>query len=527
MFNYKWLDKTLAITAGLMVSFSAFGANGTIEGLIFDAQTIYVNSNGSEYTEISRKKHPLNIRFDADASVAAKKNRRINSWKMSVKLSYKGSSYGVDVHDSSRDVTDGTGAYQESYTHLKKKQRPRSVDKQIALFVSRTRLNEFAVNACNSRAASLRSQGSSNNVIFSKNHALSLDTSTYGSVETVRSKTWFTNFIGQDEHSSVKGKIICQKYRAKAQVGDLQLGSGVTQASLTIIKQSTIGGSCKVNLSNVIQTNLPNTQVKYRYEHTNGNKSDIKTVTTDGTNTAMEAHWYDIPNNPNGGEAGSIRMVGVSHPFQSAWKTYDMNCRDKSPASLSEVPKKPTVQVRLLPILNVSYQGMICPSKIRVSTNLRSEVEFNGVGVLTVRDRNFSFDTNEVNLEPFIIKQFNLDVDLKPWGEVGAATGLAGGGNTFQVEGDNQGARNLSQRFAVRYILSANNQSVVQTPYKTIVVRCTAPSVNPRLTPNRQELQGRPRPSVAPSNAIVPAQKRLQPAHEKQQNKSSEQRLLK
>lgn len=522
MLVYKWLNVPLKITAGFIISLSAFGANGAIQGNIIGAQTIYVDSNGSEYTEISKNKHPLNIRFDADASVSAKKNRRINSWKMSVKLSYKGSSYGVNVHESSRDVTEDAGAYQESYTHLKKKKRPRSIHKQIALFVSRARLNEFAVNACNSHAASLRSQGSNNNLIFSKNHILSLDTSTYGSVETVRSTTWGTNFVGIMD-SAVKGKVVCQKHQDISQAGSLQLGSDVTQASLTIIKQSTIGGSCKVNLSSVIQTNLPNTQVKYRYEHTNGNKSDIKTVTTGVSKTAMEAYWYDVPNNPNGREVGSVRMVGVSHSFQSAWKTYDMNCRDKSPSSLSEVPKKPIVQVKLFPINNVSYQGMICPSKIRVATTLRSEVEFNGIGVLTVRDSNLSFETDEVNLEPFVYQQFKLDVDLKPWAEIGAATGLAGGANTFQVQGDNQGARNLSQRFQVRYILSANNQSVVQTPYKTIVVRCTLPSVNPRLVPKRQELKMAPKSPITPERVVIPAQKRLQHDRNSLEDKSPRQ----
>jgi len=65
-----------------------------------------------------------------------------------------------------------------------------------------------------------------------------------------------------------------------------------------------------------------------------------------------------------------------------------------------------------------------------------------------VRDSKLSFEVDGVNFEPFVYQQLKLDVGLKPWGEVGAATGLAGGANTFQVQGDdNQGSRNLSQHF--------------------------------------------------------------------------------
>ena len=51
--------------------------------------------------------------------------------------------------------------------------------------------------------------------------------------------------------------------------------------------------------------NLPNTTVKYHFEHSNGKKSDLKTVKTDHSKTAIDAHWYNVPKNPHGEEAGS------------------------------------------------------------------------------------------------------------------------------------------------------------------------------------------------------------------------------
>jgi hypothetical protein len=108
----------------------------------------------------------------------------------------------------------------------------------------------------------------------------------------------------------------------------------VTQSSLTIIEKATTNGVCKVILSGFLQTNLANREVKFRYEHSAGNKSEVKTVSTDHSKTAFFSHEYDVPNNAHGTETGFIRMVGNAPTFETQWKSYSMACSAKPPGAL-------------------------------------------------------------------------------------------------------------------------------------------------------------------------------------------------
>jgi len=272
-------------------------------------------------------------------------------------------------------------------------------------------------------------------------------------------------------------RIICMKAPSPTVeiADDLQISSGVVNSSLSIVEQTTMGGACKVNLATVIESNLPNTTVQYRFEHSNGNKSEIKTVTTDHSKTAMDEHWYNIVNNPNALETGQVRIIGVSHDFESSWKSYSMDCKKPSTNTLSLVTK-PKVEVDIKPTSNILHNGMLCPSKVEITAHISHDKAFNGTGVLTVRDGSHTFLSHSVDIAPNSVQSHRHFIDLEPWDTTNNFS------NTFQTQPGSSTAA-PSQRFELRYILSTNQTPVVTTPFKTVSVSCTSPMVNPNVLP--------------------------------------------
>lgn len=464
----------------------------------------YVLSNGEKYTSV--KPFPIatadslsaNVHFTADAGISGK----VKSW-----------STWLEIHSHSGPITFPVVSYKnhsfsKSYA---RRDRPKTVNRTELVMVPRSAFNNLFTAQCNVLAQNLRNQGMSNQEIFSVDRGISYQlhasaSASYTGLDNIH------NFVGADTGDK-SAEIVCMKAPTPQVVvpTELQTTTDVTDATLSIIEQSTLGGVCKVNLSTTIRTNLPNATVKYRYEHNNGKKSDIKTVETNHAKIAMDAHWYDIPNNANQSEAGSVRIVGVSHDFESAWKSYNMSCNDASPNSLSLVTK-PTVQIDLQPTNNVMYQGKVCPTKVKVTATLSSQNAFSGTGVVSVKNGQFAFATHEVNLSPNIPWRYDETLDLKPWNTINAPVGQAGGTNTWQTQPDS-GTPTPSQRFEVRYSLNANQQNVIQTPYKTISVSCTAPKVNQQLLPNKDlKLKA---PDVPQS--VQPKQLQIKQIEQKQQ----------
>jgi hypothetical protein len=468
------------------------------------SKKIYVLGDGQTYTAV--KSGPIataesltaHVNFTADAGLSGK----VKSW-----------STWLEIHKHSGTTTFPVIAFKDysfSYSYPKNN-RPKTVDRTETIVVPKSAFNNLFTSQCNGLAQQLRQQGLSNKEIFSTNRSISYQIHA-GASASYTGLDDLTHFVGADD-SDQTAEIVCMKAPAPTvdTAGSLQTNVDVTDVSLNVLEQSTLGGACKVNLSTVFKTNLPNTEVRYQFEHTNGNKSDIKTVTTSHSKTAMDAHWYDVPLNPNGAEAGSVRIVGVSHDFQSSWKSYNMDCKKPSPNSLSLVTK-PTVQLDLLPINNVMHQGMICPTKIKITATLSSQNAFSGTGVVSVKNGQFAFATHKVNLNPNVSWRYDETLDLKPWNTINAPVGQAGGTNTWQTQ-PGSGAATPSQRFEVRYSLNANQQNVIQTPYKTISVSCTAPKVNQQLLPGKDlKLKA---PDVPQS--VQPRQLQLKQIEQKQQ----------
>ncbi|MGI1680182.1 MAG: hypothetical protein K6L75_15690 [Cellvibrionaceae bacterium] len=273
----------------------------------------------------------------------------------------------------------------------------------------------------------------------------------------------------------------------------VSIASGVTSSSLTILEQySRFSGSCKITLSGVIQTNLPNTQVKFRYEHTNGKKSSVKTVTTGNAKTAMFSDTYNIDNNPYDDEAGSIRIIGVNHNFNSSWKTYTMRCEDAATNSLqTETPPKLsfTVNVRETQLI----QGQICPKdvvihgKLTAGSSISGNAVFIGSGVSAYQSDSFPYDLNIGQTRNFLaVRTVSLPSTM------GSLQAIS---NTPPVLRKVTLTQGMS-------IMDENNKLVATTGQNNFIFPCTWPSVTPGLQHNGGSITAQPTTPIIPINRI-------------------------
>lgn len=443
--------------------------------------TFYVSSDGQSYTGLNSSKHPLDYWNIAALVSFSYHSDYIKSWSGQIKMT----------------IFDETWTGSKIGKSYKVLHRPTSIYRQESFPITGSDIEQFAVQTCETNATIYRSNGASNQQIFSHEYSLP--------VEIYASSVFETKYkLGQafetvNHYSPKTARIICMKEPTPTVeiADDIQIGSGVVDTSLNIIEQTTVGGACKVNLATVIESNLPNTTVQYRFEHSNGNKSDIKTVTTDHSKIAMDSHWYNIANNPNDLEEGQVRMIGVSHDFQSSWKSYSMDCKKPSTNTLSLVTK-PKVEVEINPISNILHNGMLCPSKVEITAHISHDKAFSGTGTLTLRDGSHTFLSHAVDIAPNSTQSHRHFIDLEPWDTTSNASNpwQSETSNTIQSEPGASSAA-PSQRFELRYSLATNNVHVVITPFKTVVVRCTSPQVNPNFVPsNNQGLTVQPQGSL-------------------------------
>jgi len=486
--------KILFIFPILIVTFSitgvAYADNYYAKVINVHSKQLFVLNDGEKYTELKpgvisvSEDLAADVRLDLNAGISGK----VKSW-----------STWLAMRIDSGPIILSEIAFQEHGTShsYPRFNRPKEVHRTETIVVPRTAISNLFATQCNRLAETLRNQGLSNQEIFSTNRSIEFQIRADVSASYTGLPGLY-NFIQGPNPNDPAAEIICMKSSGPIvdAAGDLQTSTGVTSSTLTIIEQSTVGGSCKVNLSTAIKTNLPNTTVKYRFEHTNGNKSDVKTVKTDHSQTAFDSHWYDVPKDPYQSETGSVRIIGVSHDFESSWQSYNMTCNEDSPNTISLAPSKPVIkEFSIKPTGNVLRNGMSCPTAIKITTKITSKKEFNGNGVITMKRGNYAFATHDVNIQPFFVWNHTETFALKPWGAVNAPIGNAGGSNTWQTE-PSTGPATPTQRFELRYSLSVENKNVLNTPFKTITVSCTAPQVNQQLLPsNNGGLKDRSKPS--------------------------------
>jgi hypothetical protein len=313
--------------------------------------TIYVEAEGGAYAKLSPEKHDGQyVHFQASLEILGGQDR-IRRWEIAPRMKVFGKTWGWSF-GTSRPPEQGWGVVGQSYGFG---DRPKNVRQSISMLVSPSFVRNFAVEACNANVVALRNQGRSNPEIFGIDRTLAVATSE-------RSQVTYTNIADTDKSQvheaegtpKLSATIVCMKTNPQRvpPPQNYEAPVLVTQSSLTIIEKASANGACKVILSGVVQTNLANREVKFRYEHSAGNKSDVKSVNTDHSKTAFFSHEYDVPNNAHGNETGFIRMVGTAPAFETQWKSYAMSCVNKAPSGLQSAggaaPKMPPQATRAL-----------------------------------------------------------------------------------------------------------------------------------------------------------------------------------
>jgi hypothetical protein len=146
--------------------------------------------------------------------------------------------------------------------------------------------------------------------------------------------------------------------------------------SLGIAERSGLSGVCKIRLTGAIATDQMNVDVSFRYRNKAGKESQLWTVNTGQARYAAFTHWYNVPNN-EGAETGSVRMVGVSHDFKSAWAEYTMDCVEGGPQTLT-ANDPPKLKMSIVEQGKVMVHGQICPERLKLVGLLEGRGGFSG-----------------------------------------------------------------------------------------------------------------------------------------------------
>lgn len=250
----------------------------------------------------------------------------------------------------------------------------------------------------------------------------------------------------------------------------------VNKVQFRIDKQVTLGGACKVNLKGALNTNKPNQQIRFRYEHIdhsfNKRLSKIHQVTTDQQGYTNFSHEYSVANGP-GKERGKMRIIGVSHKFQSAQHSYVMNCNNGAPGGLQQAGKG-TVKLKAKPVKNSNkpFGHQICPTKIKFTGTIKAGSDFSGKAVFVgqsladVQVKNFSIKKGQT-------KRLTRVRTLK-WSAPSTTTLSTGGGASTKL---------MTQKVMQGLNIVGNNSQnvIISVPRKPFKVACTKASVQPGL----------------------------------------------
>lgn len=437
--------------------------------------TFHVKSDGAHYTELVTDEDET-IRFEAQLVIEGGADRILH-WAVAPNLRINGKRWGWSFDNTSRPPEPQWGVAAKSYGIG---DRPTSVHRHIVMDVDPTFIDDFVIQACNDKADQLRAQGKTDAAIFGSERVLEA-TANFPHSVTYRNYADFNNDpIESDFQPPLKSKIVCMKYEgAHRNLDDnVQAPVTVSQATLLTLEQATAGGACKIVLSGVIETNLANAEVKFRYEHSGGQKSDVKTVKTDFTKTVMFSDAYNVPNNPNGAEMGKVRLVGENIDFHSGWSAYRMHCTAPGAQDFQAVtlPKlKMTVAAGKTEMVN----GQICPANLLLQGLVTTGSAFEGKALFL--GNAFLTPPQQVSVGVNQVKHLFANRDLD-WSQGGnfAGTLTAGGNNPAQLK---------SQKVRLGFNLAdASGKLVGQVPQKWYTVTCKKPGLNPGVSPGSADM---------------------------------------
>lgn len=344
----KWIWCLALVLASMLLSMAEKAQAASVwHEFLAPIPSYSVTSNSETYNQVSGPIQEVKFRVNADAGIAGKVKKIAFTSTGSIKID---------------DDTIVTLAPSQDYKLYKVGFREKKATLLGAIKPSSTNL----MSACNLLADKLRDQGLSNQAIFSQDRALSLKV--FVNPQAEMTLPTFVDSWGDIQTVN----LICKKWAGstgQGQNSNIQVKQGVTASSLALTETySQSVGFCKVKLSGQIATTQPSMQISFRYVHNDGEDvSDIKSVVTGADKLATFNHEYNIPNGP-GQEVGAIRVVGVSHPFETNQVIYSMNCVDALPSGT-------TVTGALLPdaAMQVNSHGQPivlnghkCPTKLHM-----------------------------------------------------------------------------------------------------------------------------------------------------------------
>ena len=464
---WRALPLAAAILGGTQSSADADGVDVFVTAT--SVPTFHVKSDGTHYTELVTEEEET-FRFEAELVIEGGRDRILH-WSVAPGLRIGDKTWGWRFGATSREPEEGWGVITRSYGSG---DRPSSVHRHIVMQVGPEFVDDFAIEACNDKAEQLRAQGAGDSAIFASEHVVEAkvkfpNTVTYRNVPDLHNDP--VEGTGQ---APLKSKIVCMKYEGPHRTvkQDVQVPVTVSQATVLTIEKSGAGGMCKIILSGVIETNLADAEVKFRYEHSGGQKSNVKTVKTDFTKTVMFSDEYDVPNKANSDEIGKVRLVGENIDSHSDWSAYHMHCTAPGPQGLEAVTL-PKLDLTVAAGKTEMVNGQICPSNLLLQGLVTTGSAFDGKALFL--GNAFLTPPQPVSVGANQVKHLFANRDLD-WGPSGNAAGtLASAGSIAPVL--------KSQKVRLGFNLAdANGKVVGQVPQKWYTVTCKKPGLNPDVS---------------------------------------------
>lgn len=321
--------------------------------------------------------------------------------------------------------------------------RPKNVHKVLNdISIPESEYAPFFVQQCNQLISRLKNNlGLSNQQIFSQDRTLEF-------YATAKADADFT--IGFPEfdstgHSESGAKITltCKKWQGpliptsdQSPLVAEETVYVVTDSSLSLLPQSTLGGACNVTLSGVIKTLKPNAPVRFKYRHQDGHTGIVKDsqvyeVSTDHTKTAMFSHQFDIKNLDGQDEHGTIQIIGVSPEFNTKKKLYELSCSTPSASGIT-TDLGPQAEIAYLIQERAMVGNQSCPVKVRLIGTVKTRGARQGKAIFVGNaylSQTFNFDLGKNAQQQFIAdRTINWDLDTgTPQGASHIAHGNTGG----------------------------------------------------------------------------------------------------
>ena len=442
------LPAAAALLAGLAAATPALADEGTAEVVWLANPSIVVEGNGTVYNKVDPSSQNIDgkIRVELDAEVSG----RIESWEAWPSLKTAAGDW---------KAFKGTGmSRSKSYNTP----RPKTVTEEFYFGIPWVHYADTVVAACNAQAALLRSQGLGNAAIFSQDRPVKMEVDAKVAYDMTGLDR--VNPVPQEITYAQKITVTCKGIppRVPAPVANdpTRTKPEVEQAVLSIHEEGSLRGACSINLSGVIETNLPNTQVKFRYHSDDGRKSDLKTVQTDHSGTVIFNHEY--PLSEGGTKSGKIRMVGQHPDFTSAWKNYSVNCGSPAQGYASNDPLPPTLTLNVAATPKEKmYKGFVCPAKVGMDGRIKASDAYKGRAIFVAAQQGVAEPQQQVDEQNFdIVQGQHWAIGFEPeirWSNV-------------PVVGGNPPKQTLKLTFMV-----SRHHKAVATVEKMLVVSCRKP----------------------------------------------------